>query len=124
MDLKQLFHNPDDLDDSELAVMRGKIRRQQYLPYYSFFIGGLAYRVFDATVLKKKAGSCPIRTSGCAIAGFLLGAYGASTMQQNLWREFDRDILKAREQKYLRVVLNTAGYNNNWVSMHHQENFP
>jgi hypothetical protein len=48
MDLKQLFHHPEDLDDSELNVLRDKIRMQQYMPYYGAFFSALAWRVVDS----------------------------------------------------------------------------
>ena len=53
MDLKQLFHNPDDLDDSELWVCRTKIGNQMWMPYYSAIFLGLGMKVIDSTVFKR-----------------------------------------------------------------------
>ena len=48
MDLKTLFHNPEDLDDADLYVLRRKIQFQQYSPYWGALFTGLSMRIFDA----------------------------------------------------------------------------
>ncbi len=72
MDLKQLFHHPEDLDDAELNVLRDKIRMQQYMPYYGAIFSTLALRVIDSQIFMKK--SCPRYLAAAAVFGFCIGA--------------------------------------------------
>ena len=76
MDLKQLFHNPEDLDDSELVILRTKINTQTYMPYYSAVFSGLTMKIVDSQVFNR--GTCPRRLGGAIAFGFLVGANAAN----------------------------------------------
>lgn len=100
MDLKQLFHHPEDLDDAELNILRDKIRMQQYMPYYGAIFSTLAWRVVDSQIFMKK--SCPRYLAAAAVLGFCIGAQGANTLHSSLWRGFDGDIQRAFDQRFMR----------------------
>lgn len=72
MDLKQLFHHPEDLDDAELNVLRDKIRMQQFMPYWGAGFAVLGMRVFDSQVFARR--SCPRYLTAAAIVGYCIGA--------------------------------------------------
>lgn len=116
MDLKQLFHHPEDLDDSELAVLRDKIRFQQSLPYWSALFMGLSMRIVSP--------SCqPARIGVAAAFGFWVGASSASTVTSNLWRRFDKDITRAFDERYMTRTLNLAGLGSNYTSEKDNEDY-
>ena len=114
MDLKQLFHNPEDLDDYELSALRSKIQFQASLPYYCAFFSGLSMRIVDAHLFR--AGFRPLRIGAMAAFGWYIGAQGACTMGGSLFREFDREITLAFDERYMTRSLNVAGWNNNAIS--------
>ena len=121
MDLKTLFHNPEDLDDSELFALRRKIQFQQYMPYWGALFTGLTMRVIDAQILRRGA-SYP-RIGLAAALGFYLGASGANNLQTNLWRSLDEEITFAFDQRYVKRALNVSGLGSNWVNIKHNEDF-
>ena len=108
-----MFHNPDDLDDSELYVLRKKIQLQMYMPYWGALFTGVTMRILDAQILRRAASFSRI---GVATAfGFYLGACGANRLHSNLWRSFDEDITNAFDERYVKRALNVSGLNSNWV---------
>ena len=119
MDLKQLFHNPEDLDDAELAIIRDKIRFQQHVPYLSAFFTGLTMRIVDAHVFK--SGARPLRIGTAAAFGFYIGATAANTIGSNMYRQFDKDIMRAFDERYLTKALNVSGWNTNYTGMKDNE---
>lgn len=121
MDLKQVFHNPADLDDSELSVMRTKIRTQMWMPYYGALFAGLTLRILDAQLLKK--GACPMRIGAAAILGYSLGAYGAGRLSSTLHRSFDSDITQAFDKRFLNQALNVSGLGSNYTSIRQNEDY-
>ena len=75
MDLKTLFHNPDELTGHELDILRKKIKLQSSLPLHGALFGGLTMYVVDRYVLKR--GYSFLSIGGVAALGFLIGGYGA-----------------------------------------------
>jgi hypothetical protein len=73
-----LFHNPEDLDDSELAVLRYKLQFQRMLPVVCAFFTGMSMRIVDAHVFR--SGARPLRIGSMAAFGWYIGAQGANTI--------------------------------------------
>lgn len=73
MDYKLLFHNPEELSDLELKLLRQKIQLQRSLPYYTAGIFGFASYLFDSAILKKKYSWTRIGAFG--FVGFVIGAH-------------------------------------------------
>ena len=121
MDLKQLYHNPEELDDFELSVIRGKLRQMQMTPWVC--AGSLAFgmAIFDRSVLRM-ARNCPMRLSAAAVVGYLVGVNAVSNVSSVVARDFDADILRAHDERQLRSTLNLAGLGGNWTNMKHNEN--
>lgn len=75
MDLKVLFHNPDELTNEELSILRNKISVQKSLPYVSAGFSGFAMYLLDNKMLRRF--SDWKRIAFAASTGFVIGAYGA-----------------------------------------------
>ena len=75
MDLKVLFHTPDDLNDNDLYVLRAKIKIQRWLAYGGAAFGGCAWAILESNVLKR-ARSWPL-VGAAAVGGFVIGGIGA-----------------------------------------------
>ena len=116
MDLKVLFHNPEDLNDRELFKLQQQIKTQRALPKVTAFIGGFAVYVLDAAVLKRQF--CRNRIIAGAVAGFALGAYSSLHVQTTIKRvEKDAEIISAFDIRYMNTVLNSTGFGSNYVSI-------
>lgn len=74
MDLKTLFHNPEELSDDELLLLREKLSMSNSIPRVSAVFGGLTMYLLDRHILRK--GHSWLRIGGAAAAAFVLGAYG------------------------------------------------
>ena len=122
MDLKQLFHHPEELNDAELAQLRSKIRFQNSLPYCGGLFGGLFALVLEANFFN--ASGRPLRILGATAFGIYIGATGANSLGTTVKREYDSDIMKAFEQRYMTRALNVAGWNSNYTSMKDNEDTP
>ena len=116
MDYKLLFHNPEDLSDQELDLMRFKIRLQRTLPYYTAAIFGFASYLFDSVLMKRNFTWARIGVFGAV--GFLIGAHGSYGVQTTLPRDrvVDKEIINAFDQRYMTTVLNATGFGSNYVS--------
>jgi hypothetical protein len=71
MDLKLLFHNPDELTDKELFTLQRKMLFLQSTPYISAAFLGLGGYLLDKQVFLKARD--PKRIAAYAVVGFLLG---------------------------------------------------
>ena len=116
MDLKVLFHNPEELTDAELAFLRDKIRMQRSMPWLTAFFGGFGVYFLDRGVIRRSHDIK--RVAAGALVGFILGAYGSYQVGLPApgERQFDREIIGAYEKRYVNTVLNATGFGSNYVS--------
>ena len=114
MDLKVLFHNPEELSDQELHHLRMKIQFQHSMPWLSAFFGGFSLYLLDVGVLRRNHNLKSVAVG--ALGGFLLGAYSSYQVRTSLPRPLDNDIINAFDKKYMNTVLNTTGFGSNYVS--------
>ena len=91
-----------------------------WMPYYSAIFLGLGMKVIDSTVFKR--GTCPRRMGAALTLGFLIGANATNNMESALWREFDRDITRAFDHRFLNQALNVSGLHSSHTSILHNEN--
>lgn len=84
MDLKTLFHNPDELTDGELAILRDKMRISKSLPWVSAFIGGFCTYYIERNILRR--GYSFVRIFAVAGLCFVLGGYGSYQVKNSLPR--------------------------------------
>ena len=116
MDTKTLFHDPDDLSDEELKSLRFKLTTQRQMPYFAAAFTAMSFHVLHSQMFR--TGVLPVRITIAAAAGFMLGGYGAHSVNGSILpRKFDKDIMLAFEQRFLKHSLNVAGYNNNSISL-------
>lgn len=115
MDLKVLFHNPEELTDAELAHLRQKMLLQRSMPWTAAFCTGFALYFFEAAVLKRTA--CLRRAAAFSTIGFALGAYSSNSAVTTLDRfKSQGDIVNAFDRRYMKNVLNATGFGSNYVS--------
>ncbi|CDW91746.1 UNKNOWN [Stylonychia lemnae] len=114
MDLKVLFHNPDELTDVELHVLRNKIQQQQLMPYFSAGIAGFGMYVLDNKILRRF--SDWKRIALAASAGFVIGAIGSYQVRSTIQRKLDMEIVEAFETRYAQTALNMSGFGNNHLN--------
>jgi hypothetical protein len=120
MDLKQLFYNPDDLDDVELKAMRRKIHFQMYAPVVSAAFLGFSMHLVNTSVFRRTS-PCFMRIALATGLGYGIGAFSVSSMTQSLFRRFDGDIMHAFDKRYMNKSLNACGLNTSYVSIHDNE---
>mmetsp|Transcript_24091 Transcript_24091/g.29923 ORF Transcript_24091/g.29923 Transcript_24091/m.29923 type:complete len:97 (-) Transcript_24091:217-507(-) len=93
-ELKQLFHSPEELSDSELDVLRIKLQNMRRVPKFGAAFGICGAAAFESVVLKRSPTALMLGLG--AAAGYAFGGYGASTITSSmLTRQFDYDILIA-----------------------------
>lgn len=116
MDLKVLFHNPEDLNDRELFKLQQQVKTQRTLPKVTALIGGFGVFVLDTAVLKREM--CKRRIVAGLAAGFILGAYSSYHQETTIKRvESDAEIITAFDIRYMNTVLNSTGFGSNYVSI-------
>ena len=119
MDLKVLFHNPEELTDDELALVREKIRFQRSMPWITAFFGGVSVLLFERAILRKTRATNAFIAAG-ALAGFWLGNTSAANgLEQTDYerRTHDTEIYNAFDRKYMNSVLNATGFGNNHINI-------
>lgn len=100
-DLKTLFHNPDELSQSDLYMLRKKISLQRNLPVFGFFTFGFTMPLFYYQFVGKSPSTLAIL--GVAAIGYGLGANASQTTFANSTkRRFDRDISSAFDERFMR----------------------
>ena len=116
MDLKALFHNPEDLSEADLSHLRDKIRMQRSMPWVSSIFFGYGVFLLDRAIIKRSHDIKRIALG--AFLGFALGAYGSYHVQTSLpsGRKFDHEIMNAFDRRYMTTVLNATGFGSNYVS--------
>lgn len=115
MDLKTLFHNPEELTNDDLRHLHDKIRFQHFMPRTSALFSGFAMYLLDRHILRR--GHSWLRIGGVAAAGYIIGVYATDNVVNSLNKEFDEDIIQAFDQRYLKYALNSTGFGNNYVSI-------
>jgi len=85
------------------------------MPYYAAIFAGLGMRVFDSQVLSR--GTCPRRLGAAIAFGFIVGANASNYFETSLWRNFDRDISHAFDERFMRSALNVSGLSTNHTSI-------
>lgn len=117
MDLKALFHNPENLTDEELNQLKTKIALQRTAPWTTATFTGVAWYLFEAAYLRKPA--CYKRALAAGALGFVIGAYyvngGSSNSLPRL--EGEAQILEAFDRRYMNTVLNVNGFGSNYLSV-------
>ena len=73
MDLKVLFHNPEELTDDELALARQKITFQRSMPWVTAVFGGFSVFLLERAILRRTRATNAFVAAG-AVAGFPLAA--------------------------------------------------
>lgn len=114
MDLKVLFHNPEDLSDDELKHLRKKIQQQRSMPWISAFIGGFSLYLFDEAFIRRHY--CYKRIAVGALVVFAFGAHASYQVPTSITRKLDTDIVNAFDRRYMNAVLNSTGFGTNYVS--------
>lgn len=84
MDLKVLFHTPEDLSEKELHELRQKLNVQHTLPYCTALLTGFGLYFFEGAVLRKT--TCYRRTAAAAALGFAIGAWGSYQVSTTITR--------------------------------------
>ena len=117
MDLKTLYHNPDEFSDEELAKIRSTIRAQQRMPWFCAAFSSLGfYATYNSLYRRVPRGSV---VALAAVAGWSIGCLGASSFGTLLHGHgYDQDILRAFEQRQLQLALNISGRGSMHVSSH------
>ena len=118
MDLKVLFHNPEELSEEELALARKKIHFQRSMPWVTALFGGFSVFVLERAIFRKTRATNAFLALG-ALGGFWLGnASSGFGLQQtdNEKRAYDYEILNAFDRKYMNTVLNATGFGNNHIN--------
>ena len=100
IELKQLFHNPEEMSDAELDIMRVKLQNQRRLPKIAAGMGFVGALAFDVVLLRRNPVMARAMLGG--LASYALAGYGTGLETKNvLKREFDTDILVAHEYRQL-----------------------
>ena len=73
-DLMLLFHNPELFTDSDLQIVKRRIRMQKLLPYFTTGAAVLSAAYVDKMLLKKSSLSFT-RLGGAGIFGLVIGGY-------------------------------------------------
>ena len=119
MDLKVLFHNPEQLSDEELTNLRVKLEYQRSMPWVTAFFGGFSVYVLERGIMRcHRATNAYV--AAAALAGFWLGnssSQGHTLLSNGLERAHDRDIVNAFDRKYMNTVLNATGFGNNHINI-------
>ena len=93
-ELKQLFHDPEDLSDNELDVLRLKLQNMRRIPKIAAGFG-LAGAAAVETIMFKRQPRALSLLLGAGL-GYSIGGEGASSISSNvLMRKFDADIIFA-----------------------------
>jgi hypothetical protein len=120
MDLKVLFHNPEELTDDELALARQKITFQRSMPWVTAVFGGFSVFLLERAILRRTRATNAFMAAG-AVAGFWLGNANSSSdglvSTDYEKRTFDREIYSAFDRKYMNTVLNATGFGNNHINI-------
>jgi len=90
-----LFHNPEDLSDSELKSLQLALRIQAYKPRIGLLLGVSGMYLLDTAVLKRSF--CFKRLAVAGVLGYTFGGYLASQQGTVISRNFDIEILNAFE---------------------------
>ena len=69
-----LFHNPESFTDSDLQIVKRRIRMQKLLPYFTTGAAVLSAAYVDKMLLKKSSLSFT-RLGGAGIFGLVIGGY-------------------------------------------------
>ena len=99
IELKQLFHNPEEMSDAELDIMRVKLQNMRRVPKIAFGMGFMSMVAADVVILRRNPMMARAMLGG--LASYACAGYGISmdsTKANNvLNRKFDLDILIAHE---------------------------
>ena len=118
IELKQLFHNPEEMSDAELDIMRVKLQNQRRLPKIAAGMGFVGAVAFDVVLLRRNPVMARAMLGG--LASYALAGYGTGMETKNvLKREFDTDILIAHEYRQMSRFMNLSGYGQNWIHRSH-----
>ena len=126
MDLKVLFHNPEQLSDEELMLAREKIRFQRSMPWLTAIFGGFSVYVLERAVMRRHRATTAYLAVG-ALAGFWLGNasnQGHLLLSTDKERVQDSEIINAFDRKYMNTVLNTTGFGNNHINIRDYSDSP
>lgn len=114
MDLKVLFHNPDELTNEELDQIHAKIRVQREIPYGCAFFAGLSMYLVDNKMLRRYSDWKRIVAAGAL--GFAVGAINTFDSDAVLYKKkFEKDILHAFDQRQINSTYNMLGFNSNHI---------
>ena len=112
---KQLFHNPEELTDAELDILRLKLQNQRRLPKIGAVFGLTSAACLEAVAFRRNPTLLMMGIG--AAAGYAFAGYGTSTMTTSmLKREFDHDIITAQERRQQAKTMNLAGFGNNHIN--------
>lgn len=117
MDIKTLFHNPEELSDQELMKISNKISFQKHTRLIFGVFGGVSTYVIDSAFLRRSF--CYKRVAVGTLLGYGFGMWAiqSSTNSSCIDKNFDSDIINAFDQRYARTVLNSTGFGSNYVSI-------
>ena len=73
-DLMLLFHNPESFTDSDLQIVKRRIRMQNLLPYFTTSAAVISAAYVDKMILKKSSLSFT-RLGGAGVFGLIVGGY-------------------------------------------------
>ena len=107
-EISVLFHNPESLDDSDLSVVRRRIRTHKTIMFGS----GLAALGLTYQYTRNQWLCAPAFLVGY-FAGNPVAKYVDYTRPWGLSQERDSEIARAFDQKYLTRAFFTQGFGNN-----------
>jgi hypothetical protein len=117
MDLKVLFHNPENLSDKELDILKGKLQLQRTVPWTTATFTGVAWYLFEGAYLRRA--TCYKRAAVAGALGFVIGAWYVNSGSSNTLPRLQSDaaIVDAFDRKYMNTVLNVTGFGSNYLSV-------
>ncbi len=118
-DQSLLFHNPEVLSDSDLSILKSRMRVQRYMGWMTAGILGSSMLAYDLGI--RRAGFCWIRVAVAAVAGFGLTGLASHRItftnkrlfSQAAVDQMDEELLVSMDKKFAEKAMNASGYGNN-----------
>ena len=90
-DLQTLFHNPEAFSDSDLALVKQRIRMQRYTPWLTAAAAGGSMYVLDMAIFKRKVYN-PYMLGVATVLGFAIGGAAAHSIKPKNTHLYSTDV--------------------------------
>ena len=115
LELKTLFHSPDELADDELVALQRRLQVQRVVPKVTAVAGLIGTVALETLVLKRP--NSILRVTAGTLGSYALGGQLAAEMNSRvLPQAIDAEIVFAQETRQVSKVLNMTGYGSNHIS--------